>query len=192
MSTMRNREIDRMVLAHACITVSPSLPLPHSLIPLLGEKPTRTTTRDGGGEGGGGCEQEAEEEEDAGGRVVDVAGAKVMGISFSRVCRSVCISSFLLLFLYSSASFFPEREGFALSRASVRLFTMIAERTSLEGVLQSFAQRAHRVRDISFKELCERQSTLGSDLRVYTLKYHSKVILLLRNNVSLFRIFIMK
>lgn len=96
-----------------------------------------------------------------------------MGISFSRVCRSVCISSFPLLFFCSSASFFPEREGFALSRTSVRLFTMIAERTSLEGVLQSFAQRAHRVRDdISSKELCERVSTLGSDSRVYTLKYH--------------------
>lgn len=104
-TTARNREIDRMALAHACIVV-----LPHPLPPRgeTGERRMTTTRRRrrgcSGAARGGECEQETEEEEDAGGRVVDVAGAKVMGISFSRAfAGSVYTSSSPA---YTPASFF--------------------------------------------------------------------------------------
>lgn len=110
MTTARNREIDRMALAHACI--APSL--------FLGEKRRRRGLATAKAEEAKAkvaeCKQEAEGEKDAGGRVVDVAGTKVMGISFSRVYRSVCIS---FLLVCTSASFFPGTR-FALSRFSFR------------------------------------------------------------------------
>lgn len=81
-----------MVLAHACITVSLSLPRSHNRSPARGETYEKDDDEAVEARAAGDCEQEAEEEEDAGGRVVDVAGAKVMGISFSRVCHSVYVS----------------------------------------------------------------------------------------------------
>ncbi|CAL1676201.1 unnamed protein product [Lasius platythorax] len=83
-----------MVLAHACITVSLSLPRSHNRSPARGETYEKDDDEAVEARAAGDCEQEAEEEEDAGGRVVDVAGAKVMGISFSRVCHSVSANSF--------------------------------------------------------------------------------------------------
>lgn len=73
-------------MAHACIAVLPH-PLPSSRGE-TGEKDdddgevARRRRRRRGCRPRGVREQETEEEEDAGGRVVDVAGAKVMGISF--------------------------------------------------------------------------------------------------------------
>ena len=106
----------------------------------------------GAGEGGGECEQETEEEEDAGGRVVDVAGAKVMGISFSReFAGSVCTSS-------SPVSFFFPRTAF---RPPSFLYSTLYEDHGacipLEGVLQLFARRAHRFRDDIFSETLSRK-----------------------------------
>jgi len=72
---------------------------------------------------------------------------KVMGISFSRVCR-LCV--YFFFFDIRRRAFFQGLR-LALSRFSIRPFTRIAERTyiPLEGVLQSFAWRAHRFRDLA-------------------------------------------
>lgn len=110
-----------------------------------------------GGETGE-CEQETEEEEDAGGRVVDVAGAKVMGISFSReFAGSVCTSS-------SPASFFFQGPRSALPRFSIRPFTRITERASLSKVYYNCSRKERIVLEIIFFFIHSRESVLpGSD-----------------------------
>jgi len=111
-----------MALAHACIAV-----FPH---PLLSRGETGEKVAEEARVQEAAREQETEEEEDAGGRVVDVARAKVMGISFSRVCR-------LRVYLFFSGirrrAFFRGPRS-ALSRFSIRPFTRIAERASLSKV----------------------------------------------------------
>lgn len=132
-----------MALAHACIAV-----LPH-----LGGETCEKDDDDeagvaeggGGGVRGAGCEQETEEEEDAGGRVVDVAGAKVMGISFLRVCRlRVYVSSSLDVGeLFSGDRVSP-------SRFSIRPFTRIAERASLWKVYYNRSREERIVSEMIF------------------------------------------
>lgn len=97
-----------------------------------------------------------------GGRVVDVAGAKVMGISFSRVCRSVCTSSSPV---YAGELFSGDRVS-ALLRFSIRPFTRIAERASLSKVYYNRSREERIVLEMIFFFRATCESTVQNESRI--------------------------